>query len=175
MNARHKPPLGGSGREDGRRIFERRILPLGDELLRRAMRMTGNAADAEDLGQETLMKALQASSTIEDPARVRGWAHAIMQNTFASWCRGNARRSLVPIDPSAMDSMASRAPSGNAGLRFDLDRALSGLDAAFREAVLLCDVEGLSYAEASTEMGCPVGTLMSRLHRGRHHLRADLD
>ncbi len=175
MSGRPKTPLGSAGRQDGRAIFERHVLELEAELKRRAMRMTGNAADAEDLVQETLLKALTASSSLEDPARARGWVHAIMQNTFASLCRRNARRALVPVDPAAMDAMESRAPARSASLQFDIARALSGLDRTFREAVLMCDVDGLSYSEASSEMGCPMGTLMSRLHRGRRQLQAELD
>ncbi len=139
------------------------------------MRLTGDTADAEDLVQESLLKALAAVDQLEDPSRARSWVHTILHNTFASWCRRNARRSLIPMDPADLDAMESRAPRPRPSMRFDLERAMRGLDETFREAVMLCDVQGLSYQEAATEMGCPIGTLMSRLHRGRHRLREDLN
>lgn len=162
-------------RQDGRRIFERNILPLTDEFLRRALRLTRDPADAEDLVQESLVKALSCVDQLQDPARARSWVHTIIHNTFASWCRRNARRCLTPLDPADMDAMESTAPRPSASLRFDLERAMSGLDETFREAVMLCDVQGRSYHEAADEMGCPMGTLMSRLHRGRHKLRDELN
>jgi RNA polymerase sigma-70 factor (ECF subfamily) len=161
-------------RQDGRELFERVVLPLRDELLRKAIRVTGDAADAQDLVQESLLKALSAMRTLEDPARARAWVHTIMHNTFATMCRKNARRPSVPLEPSEMDAMESRAPAGPAGLGLDLERAMVDLDTAFRDAVLLCDVEGYSYEEAAGAIGCPVGTLMSRLYRARRKLRSSL-
>ena len=166
--------LVSESRQDGRELFERRVLPLRDELMRKALRMTGDRADAEDLVQDSLLRALAAMHTLEDPQRARAWVHTIMHNTFATLCRKNARRPLVPVEPSVMDCMESRAPRQRAGLGHDLERAIVGLDEAFREAVILCDVRGHSYEEAAESMNCPVGTLMSRLYRGRRKLRASL-
>ncbi|MBW2261565.1 MAG: RNA polymerase sigma factor [Deltaproteobacteria bacterium] len=162
-------------RQDGRELFDRIVLPLRDELMRKAMRVTGDAADAEDLVQESLLKALCAVHTLEDPARARAWVHTIMHNTFATMCRKNARRPSFAIEPAEMDAMESRAPQRSAGLCFDLERAMVGLDTAFRDAVVLCDLEGFSYEEAAGTIGCPVGTLMSRLYRARRKLRSALD
>ena len=161
-------------RQDGRELFDRSVLPLRDELLRKAIRVTGDAADAEDLVQESLLKALSAMHTLEDPARARAWVHTIMHNTFATMCRKNARRPSVPLEPAEMDAMESRVPRRSAGLRVDLERAMIDLDEAFRDAVVLCDVEGHSYEEAAGAIGCPVGTLMSRLYRARRKLRSAL-
>ncbi len=162
-------------RQDGRELFDRIVLPLRDELLRKALRVTGDAADAEDLVQESLLKALGAVHTLEDPARARAWVHTIMHNTFATLCRKNARRPAVSLEPAEMDAMPSRAPHTPAGLGLDLERAMVGLDGAFRDAFVLCDVEGFSYEEAAGTIGCPVGTLMSRLYRARRKLRSALD
>jgi RNA polymerase sigma-70 factor (ECF subfamily) len=158
-------------RQDGREVFERHVLPLREEFHRRALRLTRDDADAEDLLQESLLKALAAVDQLEDPSRVRAWVHTIIHNTFASWCRRNASRSLVAVEPGELDAMESTAPEPRAELRFDLERAMSGLDETFREAVVLCDMQELSYQEASERMSCPTGTLMSRLHRGRRRLR----
>jgi RNA polymerase sigma-70 factor (ECF subfamily) len=176
MKDRIRPAsLARTPRENGREVFEKHVLTLRDELMRKAMRMAGNRADAEDLVQECLLKALCAADTIEDPARTRSWVHAIMHNTFATMCRRNARQPATAVEPSGMDAMESRAPASRADLAFDLDRAIAGLDEVFREAVLMCDVEGHSYEEAATSIGCPAGTLMSRLFRGRRRLRAVLN
>jgi RNA polymerase sigma-70 factor (ECF subfamily) len=161
-------------RQDGRELFERRVLPLRDELMRKALRMTGDRSDAEDLVQDALLRALSAMHTLEDPERARAWVHTIMHNTFATLCRRNARKPQVPVEPAVMDCMESRAPCHRADLSHDLERAIVGLDEAFREAVILCDVRGHSYEEAAESMDCPVGTLMSRLYRGRRKLRACL-
>ena len=162
-------------RQDGRALFERIVLPLRDELMRKALRVTGDAADAEDLVQESLLKALSAVHTLEDPLRARAWVHTIMHNAFVSMCRRNARRPSVPLEPAEMDAMESRTPQRPAGLCFDLERAMVDLDSAFRDAVVLCDLEGYTYEEAAGTIGCPVGTLMSRLYRARRKLRSALD
>jgi RNA polymerase sigma-70 factor (ECF subfamily) len=162
-------------RQDGREVFERHVLPLRDELMRKALRLTGESSDAEDLVQESLLRALHAAHTLVDPACARAWVHTIMQNTFATLCRKNARKPSVPLQPAEMDAMESRAPVRRTGLVLDLERAMVDLDAVFREAVVLCDVRGYSYEEAAGTIGCPVGTLMSRLFRARRKLRASLD
>lgn len=176
MRDRIRPSREGLGlRQGGRTIFDRHVLPLRDELLRKALRITGDRADAEDLVQESLLRALGAVNTLEDPGRARAWVHTIMHNTFATMCRKNARKPSIPLEPAEMDAMESHAPQRRADLMFDLERAMVDLDRVFKDAVVLCDVRGYSYEEAASAIGCPLGTLMSRLYRGRRRLRASLE
>jgi RNA polymerase sigma-70 factor (ECF subfamily) len=176
MRHRMKPSREGLGlRQDGRSVFERCVLPLRTELMRKALRITGDPVDAEDLVQESLLKALGSVDSLEDPSRARSWVYRIMHNTFATLCRRNARKPSVPLEPSEMDAMESSSARRSADLQFDLERAIVGLDKTFQDAVVLCDVRGFSYEEAASTIGCPVGTLMSRLYRGRRRLRATLD
>ncbi len=148
-----------------------------DRLYGAAMRLARNPADAEDLVQETYLKAWRASGRFEPGTNLKAWLFTILNNTFR-----NARRDGVR-DPVSVDSeVAEQTVVGRGSastpeelllresLDADLQAALDGLPESFREAVWLRDVEEFSYAEIATMTDAPVGTVMSRISRGRRLL-----
>jgi RNA polymerase sigma-70 factor (ECF subfamily) len=153
--------------------FEAEMLPQMRSLFGAAYRMTGNAHDAEDLVQETFLRAHRAFDRYEPGSNARGWLHTILQRVRTDMFRRTRRRPETvellgegPATPPPQDALASG--------REDLERALQALPDAFREAVVLRDVQELSYAEIAAALGIPVGTVMSRIHRGRALLREAL-
>ena len=165
--------------------FEREALPHRDQLLQRAMRLTRRAQDAEDLVQETLAKAYAAFARFQQGSNLRAWLHKIMTNTFIN---GYRRRQREPVTlTGSLDKVAAAQPAGIAWVSRsaealaleripapELIAALRSLSVPFRIAVYLTDVEGFSYRETAAIMGVPVGTIMSRVHRGRTALRERL-
>jgi RNA polymerase sigma-70 factor (ECF subfamily) len=153
--------------------FEAEMLPQLRSLFGAAYRMTGNAHDAEDLVQETFLRAHRAFDRFEPGSNARAWLHTILQRVRTDLFRRAKRRPETvellgegPATPPPQDALASG--------REDLERALGALPVAFREAVVLRDVQDLSYAEIAAALGIPVGTVMSRIHRGRALLREAL-
>ena len=158
---------------DGDKRFEAEILPHLRSLFGAAYRMTGNAHDAEDLVQETFLRAHRALDRFEEGTNARAWLHTILQRVRTDAFRRRRRRpetvELVGEGPAirpAQDALASG--------REDLERALAALPESFRTAVVLRDLQELSYAEIAATLGVPVGTVMSRIHRGRALLREAL-
>jgi RNA polymerase sigma-70 factor (ECF subfamily) len=156
-----------------------------------AMRMTRNAADAEDLVQETYLKAYRAYASFEEGTNLRAWLYRILTNTYINTYRAAKRRPEVTDVEDVEDlylykRMASTGagsmPVGRSAEDEALDRftdddvktALEELPEAFRMAVLLADVEGFSYKEISEITEVPIGTVMSRIHRGRRALQKTL-
>lgn len=160
--------------------FERDALPMLDQLYGSALRMTRNRADAEDLVQETYLKAYAGFDTFRAETDIRTWLYRIMTNNYINGYRRARRRpALYPIDHAA-DSQVLGIPSAEAQALDrlpdnDVTTALKKLPPSFRVAVYLADVEGLAYKEIAEMMASPVATVMSRLHRGRRQLRALLD
>jgi RNA polymerase sigma-70 factor, ECF subfamily len=166
--------------------FAREALPYQRQLYPAALRLTRNASDAEDLVQETLTKAYAAYGQFAPGTNMRAWLHKILANTFINAYRKKRREPAqaatgVPGDWQQADGSPVAPPARSAEAEV-LDRlsdseilgALRALPAEFRTAVYLADVEGYRYAEIAELMGTPVGTVMSRLHRGRARLRAAL-
>jgi len=173
------------GRELARR-FEREALSCRDQLYRSALRLTRSRVDAEDLVQETLTRAGAAFGGFRSGTNVRAWLHRIMVNSYINSYR-KWRREPVLLTGSVDELAAYRPPPLPSPLTRsaeaqaldvmpapELARAMRRLPAEFATAVYLTDVEGLSYRETAQYMGTPVGTVMSRLHRGRRALRAAL-
>lgn len=168
---------------DQARSFREYVEPEIEVMLRVAMSIAASPADAEDLVQESLLKAYRAIESF-DGRHARAWLLTIMRNTNVSMHR---RQRPITIDDAELFRV-SRPAFGRAArndvsaedtfidgeLHPALDRAIRGLDSRFQEALILVDVHDLSYAEAAAVIGCPPGTVMSRLSRARERLRKAL-
>jgi RNA polymerase sigma-70 factor, ECF subfamily len=171
--------------------FEADALASLDSLYRTAVRLTHSPADAEDLVQETYLKAFRAAGQFKPGTNLRAWLFTILHNTARNRARDLAREH-VDVDSDAVERAAGENGAGPPSLSADtpetillretltpdLQTALDALPPAFREAVWLRDVEEFSYAEIAEMLSIPVGTVMSRISRGRrllfdrlHHLR----
>ena len=145
---------------------------------RLAYRLTGNRHDAEDLTQEVFVRVFRSLSSYT-PGTFEGWLHRITTNLFLDQAR---RKSKIRFDALADDAesrMPGRAPAPDAQVQDqlfddDVESALADLPPDFRAAVVLCDIEGLSYDEIADVLGLKLGTVRSRIHRGRSMLRKSL-
>lgn len=169
------------------REFEREALGHAGSLYAVALRMTRRQADAEDLVQDTLLKAMRARHQFQIGTNLRAWLLRILTNTFINkYKRGILERSLLgneDLDPiteswtSTETLRMLRDPEAHALrplLEEEIRQAVDELPEEFRLAVLLVDMQELSYKEAADVLGCPIGTVMSRLHRGRRILKGRL-
>jgi RNA polymerase sigma-70 factor (ECF subfamily) len=170
---------------DPRALFEVQALPFMDQLYAAAMRLTRNPADAADLVQETFVKAYQAFGQFQQGTNLKAWLYRIQTNTFINNYRKNQRNPYQgTIDDledwqlggaeSVTQSTTTRSAEAEAIDHLpdsDVKDALQSIPEDFRMAVYFADVEGFSYQEIADIMKTPVGTVMSRLHRGRRMLR----
>ena len=166
--------------------FERDALPMMPELYAAAVRLTRNPTDAEDLLQETYLRAYRAFASFEEGTNLRAWLYRILTNAYINVYRKRQREpqtvSTDDVDewylydqlaergrePSAETEVLERLPDE------EVQAALQSLPEQFRLAVLLADVEGFSYKEIAEILDIPIGTVMSRLHRGRRALEKRL-
>ena len=146
---------------------------------RLAYRLTGNQHDAEDLTQEVFVRVFRSLSTYT-PGTFEGWLHRITTNLFLDMVRRRQRIRFDALGDDAAERLPSREPSpaqhfNDTHFDADVQQALDTLAPEFRAAVVLCDIEGLSYEEIAATLGVKLGTVRSRIHRGRSHLRPALE
>ena len=161
--------------------FARAALAHIDSLYGTALRLTRRGPDAEDLVQDTYVKAFRSAHQFQAGTNLKAWLFTILHNTFRNLRRHDGR-SPVDVDSDVVDQAVSAGPGAlspeqiltRADLDADLQGALDALPEAFRQAVWLRDVEELSYAEVATVLGVPIGTVMSRISRGRRALAEGL-
>ena len=149
-----------------------------DRVYRLAYRLTGNPHDAEDLTQEVFVRVFRSLDSYT-PGTFEGWLHRITTNLFLDQARRKQRIRFDALSEERADRLSSNQPTPDLAYtdqRFDddVERALQALPPDFRAAVVLCDVEGLTYEEIAEILGAKLGTVRSRIHRGRVQLREAL-
>ncbi|HKX75731.1 MAG TPA: sigma-70 family RNA polymerase sigma factor [Acidimicrobiia bacterium] len=168
--------------------FEQDAMPMAPQLYAAAMRLTRNPSDAEDLVQETFLKAFRAYHTFEAGTNLKAWLYRILTNTFINNYRRESRRPqevelgelqdlylyrrLATADDGSTRSAEDQLLDGL--VEADIKRAVEELPENYRLPVLLADLEGFSYKEIAQILDIPIGTVMSRLHRGRKALERAL-
>lgn len=167
---------------DRRAAFEKEALVHLDALYRVGLRLTGNASDADDLVQETMLKAYRSWDQYQPGTNAKGWLLTILRNSFINEYRRRTRHpetvDVDTIEPFAVfQDIQEDDPQGaffDKIVDDEVLRAIDGLPEAFRETVVLSDVEGMSYQEIGKILGIPVGTVKSRLFRARQMLQGKL-
>jgi RNA polymerase sigma-70 factor, ECF subfamily len=166
--------------------FEREAIPLLSELYGGALRLTRNPSDAEDLLQETFLRAYRGFASFKEGTNLRAWLYRILTNAFINIYRKRQREPQTVSDSDVeewylYDKLGAEGAEASAEAQVldslpdeDVQEALASLPDQFRLAVLLADVEGFSYKEIAEILNVPIGTVMSRLHRGRRALERRL-
>jgi RNA polymerase sigma factor (sigma-70 family) len=159
--------------------WEQIVVEHTPRVYRLAYRLTGNKADAEDLTQETFVRVFRSLHSYQ-PGNFEGWLHRITTNLFLDQARRRQRVRMDPLGeaserlPAAHDSGEPERGFEHAHLDLDVQAALDALPPKYRAAVVLCDIEGLSYEEIAATLGIKMGTVRSRIHRARALLRDQL-
>ena len=160
--------------------WEQIVREHSGRVYRLAYRLTGNRHDAEDLTQETFVRVFRSLHTYS-PGTFEGWLHRITTNLFLDMARRRQRVRIEPIGDdterwTSSDLLATPERAfESANLDHDVQRALDALPPEYRAAVVLCDIEGLSYEEIAVTLGIKLGTVRSRIHRARARLRVALE
>ncbi|MFC4605652.1 RNA polymerase sigma factor SigE [Rhodococcus kronopolitis] len=166
-----------SGDQSAMPSWDELVREHGDRVYRLAYRLSGNAQDAEDLTQDTFIRVFRSLSNYQ-AGTFEGWLHRITTNLFLDMVRRRNRIKMEAL-PEDYERVPSDRPNPeeiyhDARLDPDLQAALDSLAPEFRAAVVLCDIEGLSYEEIGATLGVKLGTVRSRIHRGRQALRDHL-
>ena len=152
--------------------LRRGLVEIAPELFGRALRMSRSPAAAQDLVQDTVERAMRFESYYQPGTNLRAWVHQILFSVFVTGCR-RGRRERNALASLSTDPCAWTAPEARCEMRKlspPVARALDAIPAVFRDAVILVDLDELSYKDAAAKLGVPVGTVMSRLYRGRRLL-----
>ncbi len=177
-------PVMTTEKPDNRALFEEQAMPFIDQLYGAGLRMTRNPADAQDLVQETFVKAFSAFDSFQQGTNLKAWLYRILTNTFINSYRKKQREpfqgTIDELEDWQMGGATSRTATASRSAEAEaidhlpdstVKDALQSIPEDFRLAVYFADVEGFSYQEIAEIMKTPVGTVMSRLHRGRRMLR----
>jgi len=168
-------------KSDKRLAFEKEVLSNLDSMYRYALHLTRNSDDAGDLVQETCLRSLNAADRFKHGTNARAWLFAIMRNIFFNQRRARSSGE-IPSDWTDEIESGDQRFTGSVWpqpfelflqgiMHEDIEKAMENLNYDFRSVVMLCDVEGFSYAEAAEMLEIPVGTVRSRLHRARNALQ----
>ncbi|MFW6156954.1 MAG: sigma-70 family RNA polymerase sigma factor [Armatimonadota bacterium] len=176
--------IGSSPEEHRRAEFERLVREHERDIFNAAMRMTGDRADAEDVAQEALMKAYAAFDRFELGTNFRAWVLRILTNTYINEFRRRRRTpDMTDWDNLPREALGRVAEDGTDNpelalledaLDAEVEEALSEIPDVFREAVVLCDMHGMAYSEIAEALDIPIGTVRSRIARGRGLLQEKL-
>ena len=175
--------FGVSSSQDGKTSvgFEDLAMPLFDSLYNFARWLARDSNDAEDLVQETYLKALRSFASFQSGTNFRAWMFRILKNTFLSSCSTLERRMTVAMDSEedgpelAVENQTPETILMNRSSSQQVQRAIDDLPVHYRETLLLCEVEEMSYQEIAEILSVPIGTVMSRLARARKAVRTALD
>lgn len=154
----------------GRDKFRRLIEPLFDKMYASAYRLTGSKDDAEDLLQDTFLKAYRSVEKFEEGTNPGAWVYTIMRNTFLNNIRSKKSRETLLFDEGAAERLADTANSGEE-MDEELQTVLNSLPVDMRTALVAREINGLSYQEIADSMGLPIGTVKSRINRAREALK----
>ena len=175
------PNSGGGGAGPGAwtpPTWEEIVRTHADRVYRLALRLSGNVHDAEDLTQEVFVRVFRSLGSYT-PGTFEGWLHRITVNLFLDAVRRRGRVRMDGLPEDAAERLPGREPTPSQAyderhLDADIIEALAALPPEFRAAVVLCDIEGLSYEEIAATLGVKLGTVRSRIHRGRTQLKTAL-
>lgn len=186
MSEEPEETMGARSADRQRRAFEARMRPCFDALYRTALRMTGERAAAEDLVQETCLKAYAAFDRFQSDGNFKAWVFRILTNAFVDAERKSARSAFVDIEDDVLEQVGALSPVMETtrrdpeihvlyrAFRTEAFRAMASLSPEIRVVVALSLLEEFNYREIAELVGCPVGTVCSRLSRGRQQLQAAL-
>lgn len=170
--------------ENKKERFEKMALPHMSALYTTALYLTGKKEDAEDLVQETVLKAYRFFDTFSQGSNFRAWIMTILKNNFVNRYRQVKRQNVISegdVEEFVLYQAVKESEGDNPETELlqkfeneEIQRAIAELPLDYREAILLCDVQELSYDEISRVLNCPVGTVRSRIHRGRQILQKKL-
>lgn len=175
-----EPDAGGDGAAaPDAALFAREVLRHREELVLAGVRLSGSRAEAEDLVQEAILRAWTFFSHFQPGTNGRAWMHRILFNTFVNgWRRRRREREILTqvhaVVVHAEANRQSRALAPGEALSDEVQAALDRLPPDFRRVLVLVDLEDKSYRDAARALGCPIGTVMSRLHRARRAMQAEL-
>ena len=161
-------------------MFEQLALPLFDRLYNFAHWLTQNRDEADDLVQETFAKALNGFSSFQPGTNFKAWIFRILRNTFLN-SRTGLKAAMVPLDPEEQEAILPAERTTPETILLDqagremIHAAIDELPVAYREVLLLCEVEEMSYQEIAATVGVPLGTVMSRLARARRKVRQSVE